>query len=122
MSISSKRVLGNQGEGLVADYLVKQGFVILDKNFSVRGGEVDIIARKKDIIAFVEVKTRLTAYFSTSEVVTPSKQKKIIFAAKCFIARHRYIDTSYRFDVALVQGALQEITYIEHAFFDTSAE
>ena len=117
MSISFRRALGNQGETLVEEYLLKQGFSIVMKNFSVRGGEIDLIACKKDVIAFIEVKTRTHIYFDTSEVITLAKQKKIIFAAKFFIAKQAYVDMTYRFDVALVHGEQQkEITYLENAF------
>ena len=120
MSTSFKKNLGNRGELLVEKFLINQGFKIVDRNFSIRGGEIDIIAKKDVCISFIEVKTRTHQYFNTSEVITPSKQKKIILTAKYFIAQHQYSDISYRFDVALVDGSTEKITYIEHAFLESN--
>ncbi len=120
MLTSSKKTLGNNGELAVALYLIKNGFTILMKNFSIRGGEVDIIAQKADILTFVEVKTRTNNYFNTSEVITLSKQKKIILTAKYFISQHKYRDATYRFDVALVDGVTQKVTYLENAFCENN--
>ncbi len=110
------RLLGNLGEELVARYLEKDGFAILARNYSVRGGEIDIIATKKELIVFVEVKTRTSQLFALSEVITYSKQKKIIFTAQHFLARHESLDKIYRFDVALVEGIDSDITYLPNAF------
>ena len=111
------KLIGAQGEQLVATYLQKQGFIILARNFYIRGGEIDLIARKKNILVFVEVKSRSTQYFNTSEVITLSKQKKIILTAKYFLSQNTQLDdTIYRFDVALVNAFNQKITYIPNAF------
>ena len=111
------RTLGNLGEQLVVDYLEKQGFSIVARNFRVKEGELDIVAMKKELLACVEVKTRSNIYFTTSSVITPSKQKKIITAAKYFKAYHGYIDKIVRFDVALVEYQSGTITYIDNAFY-----
>lgn len=110
--------LGKKGESLVANYLEKQGFVIHAMNSTVKGGEVDIIAQKKDVLAFVEVKMRTNLYFNLSEVITTSKQRKIIHAARMYLARNAHTDMVYRFDVALVAQQQDDyaITYIPNAF------
>ena len=115
----SLKSLGNAGEELVVHYLEKDGFTILARNYAVRGGEIDIIATKKDLVVFVEVKTRTSQLFPLSEVITLSKQKKIIFTAQHFLARNGSLDKVYRFDVALVEGIDSEITYLPHAFTQT---
>ena len=117
---SFKKKLGAYGEELVERYLNAQGFSIIATNFSIRGGEIDIIAKKDALLIFVEVKTRSDRYFNTSEVITRSKQKKIILTAKHFISHNKFTETAYRFDVALVDGKTEEITYIEHAFAETT--
>lgn len=85
-----------------------------------RQGEIDIIAQKQDTIAFVEVKMRTTVYFNLSSVVTRQKQKRVIAAARWYIARekfpcNRYI---YRFDVALIEpiNNTYQVQYIPDAF------
>ena len=56
---TQRRKAGNIGEDAVCGFLVRHGYEIIKRNFTVRGGEIDIIAEKADIIAFVEVKTLL---------------------------------------------------------------
>lgn len=119
MSLSSRSQIGIQGEETTSQFLIKQGFTIIERNFRIRGGEIDIIAIKKELLIFVEVKSRSTLYFNTSEVITKSKQKKIILAAKTFLARNQYIDKVCRFDVALVKSYSSSITYLANAFSET---
>ena len=109
--------LGNAGEELVAAYLTQQGFTVVARNFRVKEGELDIVALKDELLICVEVKTRSTIYFATSEVITRSKQKKIVTAAKYFRALHGYLAKGVRFDVALVAYHSEEITYIPNAFY-----
>ena len=110
------KLLGAVGEEVTVRYLEKNGFTILAKNYRIRGGEVDIIATKQELLVFVEVKTRREKTHYLSEVVTLAKQKKIIFAAHYFIAKTNPIDKAYRFDIALIQGTDLKISYIENAF------
>ena len=110
---------GAHAEAFVAQYLCERGCVILARNYRIRAGEVDIIASKGDVGMFVEVKMRATEYFNTSEVITPSKIRKIQRAARYFLAEHGSADKAWRFDVALVGESAQgfTITYIENAFY-----
>lgn len=112
--------LGLQGEEKALQFLQAQGFTVIERNFAKRGGEIDIIACKDNLLIFVEVKTRSTTYFNTSEVITPSKQKKIIYTAKSFLAESRYIDKACRFDVILIEGNSLQVTHIPHAFYEGS--
>lgn len=116
-------ILGKKGEELVAHYLKKEGFTILAMNYSRRSGEIDIIAQKKEVLAFVEVKVRTYAYFNISEVIVPAKQNKIIKTALAYIAEQGFEDTVYRFDVALLEpvGNDFSITYMPNAFTQRSA-
>lgn len=112
-------LLGKSGEKAVGDYLTKQGFTLLCYNFSSRWGEIDIIVQNKNLICFVEVKTRTTAYCSSSELIPPSKQKKIIATAQFFCLKNHIKDNHIlRFDVALTTPLHNEfsITYIANAF------
>jgi putative endonuclease len=116
-----KKDLGIHGEQSVVDYLQRNGFAILARNYRKQYGEIDIIARKKDLLIFVEVKTRYNPYFDTSDVITPSKQRKIVMVAKEFLATQAAAfaeSVMCRFDVALLttQGDHHSITYIPHAF------
>jgi len=113
------QLLGLRGEDAVVAHLKKEGFALVQRNYRVLQGEVDIIARKRELLVFVEVKTRAIKTAGLSEVVTPSKQRKIIFAAKHFLARHQQEESVHRFDVALVEGEDLHITYIANAFCET---
>lgn len=121
MTISSQRATGNKGEDAVADWLLKNGYQILERNFTVQQGEIDIIAQKEKTVAFVEVKTRKHHYFALSQVITATKQRKIIMAAKQYLQKQKYIDYLFRFDVALVtESTHYNIEYLPNAFQEQS--
>ena len=123
---TEKRKLGNLGEKLARRQLKKEGYKILKKNYVAEGAEIDIIAKKRDTVVFVEVKTRSFkegAVSSPASAVTPEKQRKIIKAAKsyaAFCAR----DCILRLDVieVIIDGKRKkEINHIENAFnYNTS--
>lgn len=122
MQIKTKRDIGNAGETAVCKFLQKNGYEILKRNYTIRGGEIDIIAKKNDCIAFVEVKTRKFGALQTGEeAITKSKQKCIIKTAQ------RYFNLfsepcSGRFDVAVVETSGEEIRKIKYyvSAFDAS--
>lgn len=111
--------LGQKGEQLVAHYLKQQGYTICKLNYAHRCGEIDIIAEKDEVRAFVEVKLRQTHYFALSEVITPTKRKKIIKTAALYnVLQQSKNDYVYRFDVALLEPTKDDyaIIYIPNAF------
>jgi putative endonuclease len=114
------QVLGNCGERAVVSFLQRQGYEVLACNVRWRGGEIDIIARYQDTLAFVEVKTRRQdSRFPLSSVVTSSKQHKIITTARQFVARNKLHNYALRFDISLVlllPGKEPAISYISNAF------
>lgn len=111
------RAHGTNGESQVAAYLENLGFTILERNYTQRYGEIDLIAQRDDLIVFVEVKMRTTTAIDPGELVGPSKQKKIMLTAAQYIATHPQ-EVSYRFDVACVVGedTCADIIYIPEAF------
>lgn len=113
------RICGNAGESFVTSRLEKEGFTIKARNYTRRGGEIDIIAEKDEVRAFVEVKTRAREYFDLSEVITPTKQQRIVKTACCYNSEHTLGEKQIcRFDVALVigNGEHYNLTYIPNAF------
>ncbi len=113
---------GAWGEDQAAEYLQKQGYAVLCRNYHSRYGEIDLIAQKDSIIAFVEVKTRSKdALYSAAEAVTPAKQRKIILTALNYLEEYN-ADFQPRFDVCevyLTQNRRRrsaEINYLEDAF------
>ena len=80
---------GSEGEDLAIEYLERVGFDIIDRNVRFPVGEIDIVAKLKGEIHFVEVKTRSSALFALPiESVTPAKQRRIKKAATWFLARY----------------------------------
>lgn len=110
--------LGQAGEAYVATWLLHHNYRILARNYHTRCGELDIIAQKGDILACIEVKMRTTQYFCLSQVVTPTKQRKMILTAHYYRVTHNITALAVRFDVALVHGTPEGFTleYIENAF------
>ena len=115
----TSREIGNIGEDYAARYLISKGCEILSRNFCIRGGEIDIIAKKGELLHIVEVKTRKAgALQSGDEAITPKKIARTIRAAKAYIVANE-IDLSCVFDVAIVEMRGEEVTgfkYIQRAF------
>jgi putative endonuclease len=115
------REFGMFGETLVVNVLKKRGVTILERNFTVRGGEIDIIAAKDGILCFIEVKTRSAnsdEFSEAVEAVTKAKQKRIIRAAKYYIYKTGN-ELQPRFDVCEVvidNKKLEKFNYIADAF------
>lgn len=100
--ITAKRKLGNLGEKIACDYLQKQKYIILDKNFHCRFGEIDIIAKDKKTLVFVEVKARANQQFGQpQEAVDYFKQRKIIKTAYYYINLYNLPD-DFRIDIVAV--------------------
>jgi putative endonuclease len=117
--ITAKRSSGDLAETHVAKELQKDGYTIIARNYQKPYGEIDIIAQKKDVIAFVEVKMRRSNTIPMQEIITPAKQKKIILVAKEYICSHRINNKICRFDAALVFTDTHnhhQLTYIPNAF------
>ena len=111
----TKKAFGQRQEHAVSQYLHNHGYHICDMNYSCKYGEIDIVARKHDIFAFVEVKARKRPTFAMSSTVTPRKQHTLITTARHYITEHRLTSYSFRFDIALVSGE-NTISYIPAAF------
>lgn len=118
---TNERKIGNLGEKLARRYLKRRGYKILKKNFVAEGCEIDIIAKRGETVAFVEVKARSFKEgeaLSPAAAVTPEKQRKIIKAAKCYAAFNAR-DAVLRLDVVeviIVGKRAKEINHIENAF------
>lgn len=103
------RGLGNKGEDYAVKLLKKARYKIKDRNFTVRGGEIDIVAEDGDTLVFVEVKLRKnTDYGTPAEFVGAVKQRRLIYAAECYIGAHGLYDTDVRFDVVEIVGKTDE--------------
>ncbi|MGO3017687.1 MAG: YraN family protein [Anaerococcus sp.] len=114
---NKKRVIGDYGEDLVVEYLERNSYQILERNFLKPYGEIDIIALKGNILCFVEVKTRKNDYFAlAAESVDYYKRQKIIKAANAYIMENSLGDYLISFDVCEVYRDSGKLNYIENAF------
>ncbi|OGU59673.1 MAG: YraN family protein [Ignavibacteria bacterium RBG_13_36_8] len=115
-----KKQLGNLGEELAVKYLTKKGYEILERNYRYERGEIDIIAKDKDILVFIEVKTRENLeYGYPEESVTKGKQKQIRKVAEAYLWEKDIKGQECRIDVIAI--LLQDqgkpvIKHIENAF------
>lgn len=112
----STKQTGDYGESLACDYLKKHGYKILERNFRIRGGEIDIVAKDEYDLVFVEVKTRYTHEFGPpAESVTPWKIRFLIRASQFYLLRNKLLDAPYRIDVVTVDFTNnQEIEHIKN--------
>lgn len=116
------REIGDVGEEATANFLLKNGYEILKRNYTVRGGEIDIIAKKNDVIAFVEVKTRGKNPIVTGEnAITKSKKQLIIKTAERFLLSLNE-PCNCRFDVAVVEAREMKVVRLKYyvSAFDAS--
>lgn len=114
--------IGAEGEEAACRYLKRRGYRILERNYTVRGGELDIIAMDGDELVFAEVKTRTsTSMGLPSDAVNSFKKQHIIYTAKHYIAKKKLYDIQVRFDVIEVmpqKGILKRysVNHIKDAF------
>jgi len=102
----ARRAQGDAAEERACRHLEGAGFTIVERNFRTRGGEIDIVARKGDVLVFVEVRSREDAVFGTpEESVTPAKRRRIVAAARQYLSN---VPPSTwreaRFDVIAIEG------------------
>ena len=119
-----RRDTGNLGEKLAAEFIRKQGYVILQTNYRCPEGEVDIVARQKDCLVFVEVRAKRGREFgSPEESITPAKMEKLRRVAAHYCQTHDDIPDSWRIDVVAVEIDRQDrplrIELIENAVGET---
>ena len=111
--------LGKLGEELAVAFLKKAGYEILETNWVFQKAEIDIIAKKADVLAIVEVKTRSTADFGLpQDFVKPKKIQLLVKAVNEYIISND-LDTEARFDIIAVQknGDNYDIEHLEDAFY-----
>jgi len=118
--LATPRDLGVLGERLAARHLEARGYAILRRNFRFGHREIDLIVRRDDVVAFVEVKTRAgPGYGHPLEAITALKRREVERVARHWLRRHGHPGTLYRFDavsVALLRGGDPLIEHIPNAW------
>lgn len=119
--IMSKRSIGNEGETAAANHLGSKGYLIRSRNFTCRGGEIDIVAEKDGCIVFVEVKTRKNDRYGAAAEYVDRKKAAHVRRAAAEYPIHSGCDM--RFDIVEVyyeerdgMFLVKEINHIEDAF------
>ena len=119
----NSRSIGDIGEDYVCGYLKENGYEILHRNFTVRGGEIDIVAAQGNKVAFVEVKTRKVGAMTSGEsAITYSKKQRLIKTAQAYLRKYS-LKAFCRFDVAVVHHDGGRVVYFKYyrSAFDASS-
>ena len=112
--------LGRIGETIIADYITKLGYKVVERNFACNQGEIDIIAKDKEELVFIEVKTRTDiSYGEASEAVTDTKKRHLINSIKYYIYKQKLENQPIRIDVAevYIKCGKVKINYIKQAIY-----
>ncbi|MDP5092994.1 MAG: YraN family protein [Polaribacter sp.] len=110
--------LGEIGEQLAIDYLLKNGYKISERNYRYLKAEVDIIALKENTLVAVEVKTRTSNYFGNPEDFVTKKKIKLLVSAVDFYVTKRNLDVNVRFDIIAItlEKDTHKLEHLEDAF------
>jgi putative endonuclease len=117
--LNSRQLFGKTGESIAVKRLTALGYIILEKNFRAKPGEIDIIAKDKETIVFVEVKARRTKSFGNAKyAITPGKQRKISMAALTYLKQKNMMKNKARFDVVIIHSNSNDRTVeiVKNAF------
>lgn len=123
MASQHRQRLGQHGEEIAASYLRRQGYMILARNWRCPVGEIDIVAREGETLAFVEVRTRRGKGFGTpEESITHAKKAKLVEVAQTYLQEAGLEDVAWRIDVIAIEigqhGELQRLNLIRNAIWD----
>jgi putative endonuclease len=116
---SKDQLFGKESESTAVKLLKKHGYKIIEQNYRTQLGEIDIIAKEKNTIVFIEVKSRKsTSYGNPKYSVTPKKKRKISMVALYFLKVTKQSGSKARFDVVSISpgGIDPEIEIIKNAF------
>jgi len=117
--LNSRQKFGEKSESIAVNYLKKQGYKIIEQNYRTKLGEIDIIAKEKDIIVFIEVKSRKSKNFGNPKwAVTPKKQRTISMVALQYLKTTMQSNVKARFDVVSIISSNDNpsIEIIKNAF------
>lgn len=103
MMTAHKQQVGQQGEDLAVKHLRRKGYKIIARNYRTHQGEIDIVARHKGVLVFVEVKTRRSKRYGHPKwALTAAKQRQISMVALAYLKQHAAMQSAARFDVVTI--------------------
>jgi putative endonuclease len=113
MSASPKQIKGRLGEDRALAHLLAHGLALVTRNFSCKGGEIDLIMQDGPGLVFVEVRARANArHGGAAASITATKQRRLIIAAQVYLLRHKKVPPC-RFDVIAIDG--DSLTWLRNA-------
>jgi len=119
--LNDKHRKGIIGEQAAAEYILNQGYVMLDRNWSRRKSEIDLIAMDKDVMVFIEVKARTSDGFGSPEKAVSAKKEKLLAEGAAVYMQEAGHEWTFRFDVIAIlldkAGLVVRLTHFEDAFF-----
>ena len=112
----NKREIGWSKEAIAGEYLEQKGYHIIEKNYCIRGGEIDLIAEDEQYLVFVEVKYRKNDFYGDPLYAITKKKQYLLSRCAATFLKKREVPTDFpvRFDVITIVG--ESITHIENAF------
>lgn len=125
MAIVSNKMLakkiGALGEAIALKYLLLHGYQHIGSNFTIRGGEVDLIMRKDGILVFVEVKTRSSLQFGSGlEAITPQKKRLLLKTSRQFLEKYQEVFSDWQIDSVVIMlsnsGARAKVQHHKNIF------
>lgn len=112
------RALGAIAERRAAEFLQHKGYQVVDRNWTCRGGEIDLVCLDGDTLVFVEVRARSsTSHGTPLETVVDGKRRRLIRAAEIYLHVKKCADRACRFDVVAITG--DDLEHVEDAFSTT---
>jgi putative endonuclease len=113
--MKAKDAVGQYGERVAARHLEEAGLTVVDRNWRCDEGELDLVARDGDVLAFIEVKTRTSEDFGVpAEAVTTEKAHRIRGLAQRWLASHEHPYSELRFDICSVMHQRAGAALFEH--------
>lgn len=109
------RALGAKAEQRAAEFLRRRGYAVLDQNFTCKGGELDLVCDHAGTVVFVEVRARKDdRHGAPEETISALKRRRVVLAARHWLARHGGEDRLCRFNVIAIEG--DAIRHLPDAF------
>ena len=103
--MASRRAVGDEAERRAAKHLEALGFRILHRNYTCRGGELDLVCEERGVLCFVEVRMRSSARLGSAlETIGPEKRGRVARAAQVYLVRSGDVERACRFDVVTIDG------------------
>ena len=121
MPSHNRKLLGDRGEAIAAEHLERNGWTVVARGFRLGRKEVDLVARRGEVVAFVEVKARSgDGYGHPLEAITWRKRREIRQVATAWMERFGRTGDIYRFDAVAVRlrpGAAADVEHVEDAWW-----